>query len=540
MDTLERPSHLHDQEVLIEPEPPISVSHFFHVIRSYGSVILLSLAGVVLAFMIVGISLYLFAPAERVSYQTFRLDFEGAGRGEYPNKTKFNIADIINGPILTRVWQDDHLGDYIPFGAFSRAVYVLESNRQYEQLAAEYEAKLADPKLSPIDRERLQQEFDLKRQSIVKNEYAIYLDRRAAVHSIPEPVAQKVLLDILSDWADFAVNQQHVIAYQVSVLSPEILKPSTMEQNDVVAALEVLRSKANRVVNNIEEIEKLPGATLARTSNDHLSLEEVRIRLDEIIRFRLEPLLAAALHSPSLISDRESTIRFLQSQLFYDQRELDSRQRLADSARDALAVYEQPAATEASLSGTVATGSTEQPKPEAVTPQLSDTFLDRLMAITGQAQDTQYRQGLVDDYRRAIAATIPLKQAVSYDTEALNQIQKPAGGATAMNAATVRAQIEQSRADIGQMISEMNELFQVVSRNMTPSTQLFTLTGPPVTRTLRSVSPQRLALYGLLVVLVALPAIIVLCLLHNRVREEEAADEYLRQERKLASAETMP
>src|SRR5262249_33521768 len=154
------------------------------------------------------------------------------GKGEYPNKAKFNVADIIGGPILTRAWTDNRLGEYIPFGDFSRAVFVLESNREYELLAAEYQAKLADQKLSTVDRERLQKEFELKAESIIKTESSINLDRRAGSRTIPEPRARKVLLDILNNWADFAVNQQHVITYQVSVLSPEILKPSALEQND--------------------------------------------------------------------------------------------------------------------------------------------------------------------------------------------------------------------------------------------------------------------------------------------------------------------
>jgi hypothetical protein len=44
-------------------------------------------------------------------------------------------------------------------------------------------------------------------------------------------------------------------------------------------------------------------------------------------------------------------------------------------------------------------------------------------------------------------------------------------------------------------------------------------------------SARRLALGGLLVLLIALRAIVVLCLTHKRVRQEEAAEEYLRQER---------
>ncbi len=537
-DYLERTHHQIEREILTEPEPPISVSHFTHVLRSYSPVILLILAVVALAYLIIAIAVFLRTPSEQITSQPFRLDFAGAGQGEYPNKTKFNIADIINGPILTRVWQDDHLGNYIPFGNFSRAVFVLESNRQYDLLAAEYQARLADPKLSPVDRERLQKEFELKTQSITKNEYSINLDRRAGSRSLPEPLARKVLLDVLNDWANFAVNQQHVIAYQVSVLSPEVLNPSAIEQSDPIAAIEVLRSKANRVINNIQKIEKLPGATLARTTSDRLSLEEVRIRLDEILRFRLEPLLAVALHSPGLMSDRTTTTRFLESQLAYDQRQLEAAQRLADSIRESIVVYEQPAATETRQ--TTAAKTTEQPKGNEAVPQLSDTFLDRLMALTGRASDAQYRQNLVDDYRKAVADSIPLKQAVAYDTEVLNELRKSSAGSTTLSPAALRAQIDQTRAEVGQLITKVNELFQVVSRNMTPSTQLFTLTGPPATRMLRGVSLQRLALYGLLVMLLALPTIVVFCLLHNRVREEEAAEEYMKQERKLASAETLP
>src|SRR5579864_1046174 len=169
-DNMEHRSDFVDSEP--EAEAPISISHFMRVIRRYRALILLSLSAVMLAYLIIAVAMVLFSPSEQVSFQPFRLDFEGAGRGEYPNKSKFNIADIINGPILSRVWSDDQLGEYVSFGAFSRAVYVLESNQEYEDLAAEYQAKLADPKLTQVDRERLQQEFDLRRQSITKNEYA--------------------------------------------------------------------------------------------------------------------------------------------------------------------------------------------------------------------------------------------------------------------------------------------------------------------------------------------------------------------------------
>lgn len=515
-----------DREMM-EGEQPLSLSHFSHVLHNYRTIIVTALASVVLAYLIIALAVYLLSPAYRMTTQAFGLDFEGAGQGRYPNGSRFNTVEIINGPILARVWRGNHLGSYLTFGEFSRSIYVLESNRQYELIAAEYQAKLADPKLSPIDRERLQKEFELKTQSVTKNEYSLAFNHPAETRSIPEPLARKILLDILNAWADFAVNEQHVTSYQVSILSPDIVKVTPTEQNGVVAAIEILRGKANRVIDNLKLMENLPGARLARTSTDRISLEELRMRLDEIVRFELEPLLSAVLHS-SLAGERVPAIRFLEDQLAFDQRQLDATERQAAATRDAIALYEQPAPAQRTANGTVSKSTGEQTKgSEAVTPQLNDTFLDRLITLSGRSADVQYRQKLVDDYRKAVEAAIPLQQAVAYDQQLLDTIRNaPAATTTRLDAATVQRQLDQIRTEVANLMGKTNELYQVISRNMTASTQLFTLNGPPTTRTIRTMSLSRLGLYGVLVFLLSIAAVIVACLIHNRVREEEAAEGY--------------
>ncbi len=532
-DYLERTSHHVDRDIGLEPEPPVSVSHFTHVLRRYRQVILLSLAAVVLTYAIIAVAAYLFSPAQHVTTQPFRLDFAGAGEGLYPNRTPFNIADIISSPTLFRVYRENHLADSIGFGEFSRSVFILESNKQYENLAAEYQTRLADPKLSPVDRERLQKEFELKRESIAKNEYAVAFTQPSRTRRVPDPIARKLLLDTLNDWADFEVNQQRVTSYQLSVLSREILKPNEIENEPLVGSL-VLRAKANRVISDITALQKLPGATLVRTPADRVSLEEVRLRLEEIIRFQLEPLVSV-IRSGGLVSDRAATLRFLDIQVLHDKRRLEATQRLAEATRQAMAVYAEPASAQATAGGTserpaspakgtVATGG------EAVMPQLSDTFLDRLLTLTGRSSDLQYRQKLVDEYRAAVAATIPIQQDVAYDTEVINEMRSIEASGSKADAARVRAQLDGARAEVGQLIDKTNELFKIVNQNMTPSTQLFSFTGPPFSRTLRALSAQRLGLYGVLVFLIAIPVIIIFCLLHNRVREEEAAEEMLARE----------
>jgi hypothetical protein len=83
------------------------------------------------------------------------------------------------------------------------------------------------------------------------------------------------------------------------------------------------------------------------------------------------------------------------------------------------------------------------------------------------------------------------------------------------------------------LIEKSNLLYRLISRNLTPSTELFSLTAPPSSRAVRGIDISRLALYSVLALLLALPLTIVGCLLHNRVHEEDVEERYLHPERAL-------
>ncbi|HEX6641755.1 MAG TPA: hypothetical protein VF215_11615, partial [Thermoanaerobaculia bacterium] len=85
-------------------------------------------------------------------------------------------------------------------------------------------------------------------------------------------------------------------------------------------------------------------------------------------------------------------------------------------------------------------------------------------------------------------------------------------------------QLAETREELRRIVVNVHEIHRVVSRNMNPSTELLSLIGVPATRFERSIGLKKLALYGILTCFIALPIIVVLCLLHNRVREEEAAE----------------
>src|SRR5215212_11358050 len=110
----------HPERQSAEPsDTAVSISHFVHTIRTYTPVIVLSLAAVGIGYLIIATLLYLLSPAQRLTAQQFRLDFIGAARGEYPNGTKFKTADMVSGPLLLKVFQNNELGRYTRFTDFS-------------------------------------------------------------------------------------------------------------------------------------------------------------------------------------------------------------------------------------------------------------------------------------------------------------------------------------------------------------------------------------------------------------------------------------
>lgn len=511
-------------------ESPLSISRFFHVLRDYLPVILLSISAVMVAYVLLAVLAYLLGPSQRITTQRFRLDFVGAASGRYPNGQKFAPTEIINGPILLKVYEANDLRRFVTLEDFSRSIFVLEANSSYEALASEYQARLADPKLSPVDRERIQREFELKRESLTKNEYSINFSQTSTSADIPDRLIRKALNDILVQWANFAANEQHVLAYRVTVLSPTLLEPGALELSDPIIAVQVLRSKISRVQANIDEIRQLPAADLARTTKDRQTLSDIAVRLDEMVRYRLEPLVPL-IRSSGLIADPAGTIRFVEAQLAHDERQLRMARQRAETIRQALAVYSEPRA------GTVAAeGGTESVTPTDTAGQsrsaigtqpvmqLSSSFMDRVLELAAGAVDMDYRQRLVNSYRDASMNVIPAEEAVAYNQHLLDQLRGAPVTTARIDAVTARAQLESARAEARDLVVKVNEIYREVSRNLNPSTQLYALSGPTTARLDRAVRLSRIALWGIVVFLLALPAIILACLLHSRVRQEDAME----------------
>jgi hypothetical protein len=507
-----------------EPAPPVSFRRIFRTLRAYLPVIGLSLAAVLVGYVIVAVAAYVYAPVERITSVNFRLEFEGAERGFYPNGVRFSTAEIISSPILTRVYHDNDLGRFTKFRDFANSVFILEANAAQEKLANEYRARLTDARLTSVDRERIAREYELKLSSLAKNEYSVNYRRLRRVDPVPEVVARKVLQDILRTWANFAANEQHVLKYRVAVLSPDVVAGPRGDVGNPIVNTMLLRDRVNRLIENIGKLRNLPNAELARTK-DGLSLTDVTISLEEIIRFRIDPLIDRI--ADAGLDNRAETVRFLNTQLAYDERQLRTQILTAESAQRTLALYVN-GQTEDLASSAGVTTTAQRPagagaEGETVMPQLSENFIDRLMQLTASSLDTEFRQKLAERYQAAALQIAPLEEQVAYDRAVIENIRTASSVGGTVTRETVVQEVIAIRNDVRRLTVLVQQIHADVSRNLNPSTHLYTATAP-YARVERTLTLGRLAQYCLLLMAIALPIIVLLVLLHNRMRQEEVEE----------------
>ncbi|MEA2337112.1 MAG: hypothetical protein QOE82_1119, partial [Thermoanaerobaculia bacterium] len=322
--------------------------------------------------------------------------------------------------------------------------------------------------------------------------------------------------------------EQHVLKYRLTIFSPEMIGAEDTGAEPIVA-IQVLRSKIYRIMQNIDTLREVPGSELVR-SKDGMSLVEIRLRLEEITRFKLEPL-TGRIATTGLIANRPGAVRFLESQLAYDQRMLKATQDYAETIRQAFAVYslDRGFGKENLAEGTAtprdAAHPQQQPqRSDTLMPQINDSFLDRLVTLTSQSSDVEYRQKLVDDYRHSAQSAIPAQAAVAYDQEVLSLVKSSSAAPLAGDAQAVRGEITATSNEVKKLLGSVNNIYDAVSANLSPSKELFTLTAPPIVRTEHSRSLTQIALYGIALLAFLTPVIIILCLIHARVREEEASE----------------
>jgi hypothetical protein len=388
--------------------------------------LLLAAAGALVAMAIV-VGLYVFRPVTQESSIVFRLLFKGAEKGTYPNGLRFTPADIVATPVLEEVYRRNHLEKFLPFDQFKSTFSVINRNPSLDRLRREYAGLLDDRKLAPVDRQRLEDEYESKTRAMANGEFTLVALSSGRASEWPADLSGKVMEDILNVWADQS-RSRGVFLFDLAIYSENILDELQPERVDYTILVDRIRLTVNRVLGNLHELSAIPGSQLVRVGEKQTSLGEIESSLRDYLDFDIKEI-GSYINNFSLFRDRRTSESYLREQLFrleLSSKELQSRN---EGIQRILSDYNTQGRTGSSTAdnrsstGAVANG---------VSPQLSDTFLDKIMTLSGQNADVTFRQDLsrqmIENERRMVDISTD-RQLYQRSIDALSRGESAVAGA---------------------------------------------------------------------------------------------------------------
>jgi len=498
-------------------EDAVSIRTFLNTLWGYRHAIGLAVLAVGVVTLIASLLAFLWAPVERVGTMRFRLLFDGAALGRYPNGAPFSASEIVGAPVMTEVYEANDLQRFGSYGAFRSSVYILAANPDVDMLMYEYQGRLADLRLTPADRARIEEEFRSKRAALVDPVFSLNLRRRERLTTMPGELIEKVLNDALKTWARQAAAHKGAAVHNIPVLSKDILDRRIIETEDYLVAVDILRSKTTRVIKTIDTLYTLPGAHALRTGKDKISLAEIRSTLDDVVRFKLEPLLDLVRSQGVTKNVRELRL-YAHNQMFQLGLERERSQRLIVTLQESLNAYTTQRLVGARDGTNTGGGSSNGP---SIVPQLDQSFIDRLMAFSTAAKDQEYRRALTDRILEESGRAANVQREAAYYEDLVETLSgtglREAG--TAETVALITTRTAEAFDEVSNGIDQVSALYaELLAQNLNPSTTLYTATDPYTLTTTRTLLARTLVQYFVFVLAITLMVAAAGSLVHHSMK----------------------
>jgi len=154
-----------------------------------------------------------------------------------------------------------------------------------------------------------------------------------------------------------------------------------------------------------------------------------------------------------------------------------------------------------------------------VTPQLTESFLDRLVQMSTQSIDLGYRQGLTKRIIDDGMVLAELNRQAEYYESMRKAFASVTGRPDPTLAADVSRRMNSAFEDVGTNLDQVQAFYALISQqNLNPDTVVYTVTTPFLVRTTTALSLSTLLLYGIVIMFMAVILIPLACLAHDYFR----------------------
>jgi len=256
-----------------------------------------------------------------------------------------------------------------------------------------------------------------------------------------------------------------------------------------------------------------------------MTLAEVRAGLEDVVRFKLEPLLGL-IRSEGITKNARVLSIYAANQLFQlRQEQVESAARVQAlqesvgvfSAQGGIPVRDPRAGAATSAGGAAG---------NAVSPQLDQSFLEQIMELSTAKEDSEYKRKLIDRVIAESETMAARSREAAYYEDLAKELRASSGrtvGSLEM-VALIKNRSAEAFGEIVKAIEQTAAIYKELSAlNLNPTTTMFAVTEPFISQTHRSLTLRTVVLYLLLVLILSLLLVPIGCLLHHAFRRPMSA-----------------
>jgi hypothetical protein len=495
----------------------ISLRPYIEALGRYKRVIGLAVLASIVVFALGLMGAYLLLPKERLAIIGFRLLFNGADQSQYPNGTPFNPTEIVASPVLASVYETNDLKPYLTLSTLQESMFVLHSSRVMQELDRAYLARLSDTKLAPMERARLEDEYNEKREALRDPEYTVTLRLAARLTEMPRELQEQILVDTLRTWAIQADTQKGAARPDVDVFSQDVFARAANQDETFLVRIDVLRTGTQRLIGALESLQEIPGARAART-DDNRSIADELAGLEDILKFDIEPLMGLARVGGRDSEDRLVLMAYISNQLVTYRLNLRTAQARAQNLQTSLREYMAQRGGRVPATQPAADG-TEAANPVTA---LGDSFIDRLleMSAAAQAPEAEYRRDLTNKFIEASDEAAAAEREIGYYEDLLRQLSAPATPLSGrFGKELMDARFDRVLAALKESLGRIQRLYEVVSvQTLNPTRQMYSITQPFRVQATTVIPPRTVAIAFVGLIMLTLVGAIIGCLIHAHQR----------------------
>lgn len=342
----------------------------------------------------------------------FRPTFKGLEKMKYPNELPFAPDDVTDGSVIDAVYDRNQVNAVCNREVFRGGFFVEQRSDESVFLDLEYQARLSEPRITSVERKLLQEEHAAKRKALPL-QYRLVFVMPEACAAMPPALLSKVMVDVLGTWASDSEIKRGVLRHQIEVLTPATLDVTLVGPGGLLLRTDLLRTALQRVITNVAEVEKLPGAMLIRLGPERVTFAEIEGKLRDLVGSKLDPLVMTSGRSMA----KESAVWVVETVAAAERKQRAAEQKAAafqTALRGISGEFEISGSGRSSGGGATPTfpSSANPSTAQALVPQLDASFINRVIDMSEAT--VRYRQGLADSMVLAQLEAVAEEQRASY------------------------------------------------------------------------------------------------------------------------------